>query len=1299
MVNEMEAIWFRWCRETSGASLLINYWRMLMGRSVLFALILLQSVGCSQTQMGQSADTADDLDTVLTEIPQLVDLLEAMDASEAVERPDSGPELEPCEPVQSSLPCQECRRCGGKESCTPLPVGTPCNDDECCTLDDQCQACQPDGGNCPDFRLQCVGHPMDCSAGSACRIAGCVCSNGIAGCAETAVPDGQACEFDAALCTEDKCQAGVCQQGPSKVVEDGNPCTKETCVNGTAQVEKLSAGQCDDLDPCTEGDACLDGECVGSPNPLCPATCGNQVCEAWESSESCPLDCPASCGDGFCSESAESQETCPNDCPAKCLDGFCGPGESVFTCPTDCPPACGNGVCEPLEGTGPCPVDCGWCGDGVCGLPEAGQNGGSCPRDCLAACGNGKCEGGESSETCLVDCSGCGDGFCGLKEDITNCGLDCKPGCGNKLCEWGENILVCTIDCMPTCGDEICEYPENPYNCQIDCTVCGDGLCNLSEAAAQACPQDCAIACGNGVCEGGENDKDCPIDCGYCGDNTCGWVETSVSCFADCGFSCGDGVCAGNENIVNCAGDCTLDADQDGLHGMWDNCATAANPLQEDADKDSKGDACDPDDDNDGYPDGADNCPTQWNPGQADFDWDSRGDNCDSDADDDGALNETDCEWLDPSVFPGAVDYCDGHDNDCDGTEDNAQAPCTLPQHLCILGECVCQPDCTGKECGDDGCGENCGGCQNGMSCQNGDCLVICGDSDCDSSETQCSCPSDCGNCPGCCSGDDCSSGTSDVECGIEGETCAQCLEGETCQDQVCVVRCGDSRCALGDENCQSCPSDCGICCGNAICELAFGEDCTTCPLDCGCEACGEACESGECRFVGCDGKDCGDDGCQGTCGSCGEHLECQAGQCVAVPWCGDTICNHDLLENCDTCTIDCACTACGETCEQGTCTFTACAGRQCGADGCGGSCGSCAGPQDECIGGACACKPACEGRQCGDDGCGGSCGGCASDQACLSGVCITNGFVVIPPGSFWMGSPDGTCPQGYPGTCTSEAGRSSSEMLHYVQLTHTFEMKAHEITQGEWKASFGGTNPSYFPSCGDSCPVDGVTWFSILEYANALSVSRGYPPCYALSACSSGTAAGGTLDGCTVKVTASAENPYNCLGYRLPTESEWEYAYRAGSTTAFYSSEGNNGSITQIYRTPLDSNLDKIAWYGGNSKATYPGAANCITWYPGSNTCGLHAIGGKAPNSWGLYDMSGNAWERVWDWHVASYPSGSVAAPLVDPLGGANGTDRVSRGGSWYGYALNARAADRGKATPGYRTSDLGFRLARTVD
>ena len=125
---------------------------------------------------------------------------------------------------------------------------------------------------------------------------------------------------------------------------------------------------------------------------------------------------------------------------------------------------------------------------------------------------------------------------------------------------------------------------------------------------------------------------------------------------------------------------------------------------------------------------------------------------------------------------------------------------------------------------------------------------------------------------------------------------------------------------------------------------------------------------------------------------------------------------------------------------------------------------------------------------------------------------------------------------------------------------------------------------------------------------------------------------------------------------YRLPTEAEWEYAARAGTSGDRY------------------GNVDAIAWCGDNSR-----------WR-------THPVGRKAPNAWGLYDMLGNVWEWTQDWY-GDYPGGSV----TDPRGPVSGSGRVCRGGSWYSNAGGCRASDRHYYSPGHRGSGLGFRLLRT--
>jgi formylglycine-generating enzyme required for sulfatase activity len=230
----------------------------------------------------------------------------------------------------------------------------------------------------------------------------------------------------------------------------------------------------------------------------------------------------------------------------------------------------------------------------------------------------------------------------------------------------------------------------------------------------------------------------------------------------------------------------------------------------------------------------------------------------------------------------------------------------------------------------------------------------------------------------------------------------------------------------------------------------------------------------------------------------------------------------------------------------------------------------------------------------------------------------ISMKFVMIPPGTFTMGSPSGA------------PGRDSDERQHRVSLTNAFYMQTTEVTQGQWHAIMG-TNPSSFKNCGDSCPIEKVSWNECQEFLRRLNEKEG-----------------------TSK-------------YRLPTEAEWEYACRAGSTTAFA-----NGGITEL-QCGNDPNLNAMGWYCGNSaKKTHP-------------------VAQKTPNAWGLYDMHGNVYEWCQDWY-GDYPTSYV----TDPRGLRSGQFRVLRGGCWDYSAMYCRSALRYRCGPDDRGYCFGFRLAR---
>jgi formylglycine-generating enzyme required for sulfatase activity len=257
--------------------------------------------------------------------------------------------------------------------------------------------------------------------------------------------------------------------------------------------------------------------------------------------------------------------------------------------------------------------------------------------------------------------------------------------------------------------------------------------------------------------------------------------------------------------------------------------------------------------------------------------------------------------------------------------------------------------------------------------------------------------------------------------------------------------------------------------------------------------------------------------------------------------------------------------------------------------------------------------------------------------------------FVPLEPGSFEMGSP------------ADEPGRLSDETLHSVTLTHGFWMQSTPVTQAQWQALMGN-NPSWFVGEGHR-PVEQVSWYDALAFANALSRAVGLYPAYDLGTC---TGVPGTKTFSCLQVSLPTDTPYATGGFRLPTEAEWEYAYRAGSSTAFY-----NGPITGP--DAADAVLDQIGWYNHNSGST------------------THPVGQLQPNAWGLFDMAGNVWQLCGDYY-GPYPAG----PVVDPTGSINNPNgSVSRGGSWLDTSQAARAASRGKGFS--KANWTGFRLART--
>jgi formylglycine-generating enzyme required for sulfatase activity len=273
-----------------------------------------------------------------------------------------------------------------------------------------------------------------------------------------------------------------------------------------------------------------------------------------------------------------------------------------------------------------------------------------------------------------------------------------------------------------------------------------------------------------------------------------------------------------------------------------------------------------------------------------------------------------------------------------------------------------------------------------------------------------------------------------------------------------------------------------------------------------------------------------------------------------------------------------------------------------------------------------------------------------------------------IPAGTFIMGSP------------TNELGRYElggrhAETQHTVTLTKAFYLGVFEVTQRQWELLMGN-KPSYFSNatCYATRPVEQVSYCDIRESKNNRAMNPTWPATNAVHADSFM----GKLRGKT-----------GVTGFDLPTESQWEYACRAGTDTALNS--GHN-----LTNQSQDAQMNVVGRYRDNGGV----AISNRVWMssPGWETNhGTVAVGTYQANAWGLYDMHGNVFEWCLDWY-GTYP-GTVTDPKGAAVANVSDPSRVRRGGSWYGSAGVCRSAERyPNIWPDGRSDGLGFRAAMTL-
>jgi len=880
-------------------------------------------------------------------------------------------------PPGEAVPCLEVCSCEGKE----------CGDDGCGNF---CGECEP-GFICQSG--QCIYLGYTCEEGFDCGLECNVIPNDqcVQACVAATSPEQQGQLVDLLECIESYCGDGLVPG-----------CAQE--IAQTACAEYLSI--CVSCQPDCFGKECGDDGCGGDCG-LCPDgfTCQNYKCMGLGTCEDIVgcienSNAPPEVTIPMCMSQAAPEAQAQFLQLATCVQDLCGEFDPwsecyFFAIQTEC----GDELQECMECLPSCTgKECGedGCG-GWCGFCPEGYD-----------CDDGVC-------VCIPDCSGkeCGPDGCGNLCGKCPPAFECMP--------WGK--CECTPDCVAKeCGDDGCGgtcgfcEPDDEF-----CTENGSCISIICQPGAMECDGNMLLVCSEvgmewislGLCEEGTYCLDgmcLPWVCvpgltacdgngvATCADNGAGWLPPEL---CPAGTKCQAGKCiptTGCGDIPNvgcCDGSTFMLCGEEGVI-LVEECG---------------------------------NMGCGWIPN-----W---GYGC-------GGQGE-DPSGQFPLACPGTCQpECDGKECGSDGCGD----VCGLcpPDFVCNDGTCepFCIPSCQGKMCGDDGCQGVCGVCAADEVCWQGQCMVP------PTCESMMNCASGCWFMGDSCY-DSCTQGAdqsapyyaqfkeiwicvTDVCAPASNPGCFKSAMMGPCYQQYlacvsCQPSCDGAQCGP-----DGCGGICGVCpanheCVDGICEPVCLPDCVSengemkeCgPNGCGgqCGVCkpGYECENGKCLYIckpQCVGKECGPDGCGDSCGFCAPTFECtDFGQCVPAAICGDGICEIEDGEDCGNCPGDCGncsngceptpfpgcggckCEECvcaldGYCCqvawddicvqechECGGCCEPNCQGKECGPDGCGGTCGTCP-PNHECGGwGQCepVCIPDCDGKECGPDECGGTCG------------------------------------------------------------------------------------------------------------------------------------------------------------------------------------------------------------------------------------------------------------------------------------------------------------------------------------